>query len=332
MKITYKREVRHCETSPYVRLVTIDTITPAENSDFLEKITFKEVGWNVISRKGLHEPGKSVMLIPPESVLPFELSEELEVTNYLSKGMVRAARFRGNRSEGLIVDEKKVEPYLPYIMKWDELPCKQIRGKRIPGYDIPIDFEIFYHIPNILNKPDTFYPGELISVSEKVHGMNTRCGNLPHPQTGKYGLYVGSHKVVLKESKKNTFWRVVRKRLADRLPPAYMFYGETFGLGIKHLHYERNIPDILLFASMVGGKYLNCYEFRAVCERYHLPCVQSNIVKFESLEQLRVLADEPSTLTKAHHREGIVIVSVEDPRKMAKCISFKYQTSKDKGK
>lgn len=326
MKVTYQKEVGHCEVSSYIKIVTIDTVSPAKNSDFLDMISFKEIGWNVVSQRGLHKPGEQVMYIPPESMLPFELSEELDITKFLSKGRVRVAKLRGNRSEGFITSIDRMEPFLPYIMQWEDPPSRRMRGERLPKRHTSPDFERFYDMPNLLNELDIFEPGEIVSVSEKVHGVNTRTGVLRHPKTEEHQLYVGSHNTVLRETKRNLFWETIRKKMADKLPKDILFFGEIFGSGVqKRFHYDRKHPDILLFAAMEkGGFYINRPRFVEICEKYSLPYIPAEVMKFESLEQMRELANRPSELTKSHVREGIVIVSLQDPKKMAKCKNFEY--------
>lgn len=166
----YLRDVDHCEVSPYIKMVTIKRIVPALNSDNLDHISFEEIGWETISQKGLHYVGEKVLFIPAESVLPFELSEKIEVTKYLSSGRVKVARFRDNRSEGIIVDPETVEPYLNYIMKWEDKPTACMNGESIKAYRINPYFHKFHNMPNILNEPYTFRPGEKIYYSEKIHG------------------------------------------------------------------------------------------------------------------------------------------------------------------
>jgi hypothetical protein len=684
VNITYERNVDHCSPTTYAKIVTIKEISPAENSDFLEKITFEELGWNCLSRKRLHKVGGKVFFIPPESVLPFELSELLEVTKYLSKGKVRVTKLRGNRSEGIIVEYDKVKPYLPHIMKWEDLPSIHMQGDSLPSSDISLHFEKFYTMPNILNEPDTFAVNEKIYYSEKIHGClshrakivmadgttknihriqegeyvlgyknrqvvptkvtnifdnghgdtwlsiggqrrrmlgkgnhyfavhatpnhkfwiplignyvqakdikigdnilmmrydlglnpiqeqillgkllgdaslrtidgcagiswdqrekdseyvnwtthglgniaynwegsaisgygtkmirkhtvflpeikeifsdfsangkkcvpkwvanklnpislaflymddgslshhknqedrasfalcsftkedcniileglakfgikgeyytseedysrirlnaddaekffllvapyippcmqyklperyrghngwlpttdtvykvtcremavdfikenrmlqsrkydietethnffanyvlvhnsNVRCGKLKHPVTEKHQLYIGSHNNVLKESETNLYWQVVNEKLKKKLPENILFFGEIFGRGIQHLHYDCKQPNILLFAAMEKGRYMPIHDFLWWCIEYDLPHVEFHFAIYESLEQIRALADSPSELTDSHMREGVVITSVEYPEKMAKCLGFNYFTSK----
>ena len=70
---------------------------------------------------------------------------------------------------------------------------------------------------------------------------------------------------------------------------------------------------------------------RQICGAFELPIVKFHEITFESIEQLREIANEPSELeTVPYIREGIVLVSKNFPEKMAKCIGFNYLTSKNK--
>jgi len=328
MKITYERlQIDHCESSPYVKDVTIKNIKPAENSDFLELISFEEMGWQTVGKKNIYKVGQKVTFLPPDSVLPFELSEELEVTKYLSKGRIRVTRLRGNRSEGLIVEKEKIEPYLPYILKWEDLPTIQMGGETERMSNIPWEFEKFYKMPNILNEPKTFDDGEMISYSEKIHGTNVRCAILPHPETGEDTLYVGSHNIVLRESE-NIYWRMI-KPLADKLPRNVVFFGEIYGRGIQHLHYDTE-PKVIFFSAMVKGEYLFPLNFSDLCIERGLPFIDQHHMVFDDIEEIRRLADFPSEYTNKHEREGIVMVSCQNKGRMAKCIGFKYLEKKNR--
>ena len=170
IKIEYERETGHCSVSPYVKEITIKSIEKGINSDNLYVVSFEEMGWNAVTSLTTYEVGQKVMFIPPESVLPNELGDKLNITKYLSKGRVKVSSFRGNRSEGIIVNREIVEPYLPHIMKWEDLPTIGMVGEQISPSDVPYDFIRFYKMPNILNEPNTFKGGDDIWFSEKIHG------------------------------------------------------------------------------------------------------------------------------------------------------------------
>ena len=326
--ITYERNVEHCEPSQYVKMVTVKTVEPALNSDNLSRLEFNEMGWNAVAQRNRHFVGEQVLFIPPDSVLPVELTELLGITKYTSKGRIRVTRLRGNRSEGLIVDPAIVEPYLPYIMKWEDPPEVRFSGDALPNSDIPYDFIRFYKMPNILNEPYVFRVGEDIWYSEKIHGTNMRFGELAHPQTGEYQYYVGSHNVVLKEGD-NIYWNIFNKFFRDCIPYDYVFFCEPFGPNVQHLTYGRKEHDVRIFAISHRGEYLPVDEVIFMCQQYGLPMVDFKKITFTDLEAIRELADAPSVMTTDHYREGIVMVSDEYPEKMAKCIGMTYLTKKE---
>lgn len=328
--VIYQRDVDHCDVSPYIKLVTIKEVVPAINSDFLESISFEEIGWQTISQKGLHKAGEKVLFIPAESVLPFELGEKLEVTKYLSSGRVRVAKLRGNRSEGIIVDTEIVEPYIKHIMKWEDKPSVHMGGDGVKAYRVHPYFHKFYHMPNILNEPYTFRPDEKIYYSEKIHGSNMRCGEFQDPETNEYVEYVGSHNMVLKESDKNIYWRMFKKELSGKIPLDIEFFAEVYGPGIQDLSYGLKNVDIKVFAATSKGYYMNPNTLDILCKRHGLPVVDFKLTKFKSVDQLRRLANEPSELTNKHMREGIVIVSADRAERMAKCKSDAYEDRRNK--
>ena len=329
MKITYERKnLDHCEVSRYVKDVTIRYVKDAENSDRLEKVYLMEVGWQCVSQKGMYKTGDKTMLIPPDSVLPFELGENLGITNYLGKGRVRVSKFRGNRSEGLLIDRKEIEDYLPYILKWEDLPTINMAGEMESAVKIPPQFSKYLHMENYLNVPYTFDVGEEIYYSEKIHGSSTRSAAMPDPETSLYKYYVGSHNVVLRETKGNLYWQAFNKYIRDKMPTDVLLFGEVFGPGIQHLAYGKSGFDILLFAAMKEYEYLTVPEFIEMCDYNGLPRVAFHKTIFESEEQLRTLADSPSEVTDKHIREGIVVTSASRPESIVKVISFNYLTSK----
>jgi len=328
-KMIYERDVSHCSPTKYARDVTIKEVLPADNSDNLDRVVFDEIGWNAIAKRGVHQPGEVVFFIPPESVLPLELSEALGVTKYLSKGRVKAVKLRGNRSEGLIVEKTIAEVYLDHILQWEDPPTIHMSGEQLPYAEIPVlAFPEFVKIPNLLNEPDTFHEGESVWVSEKIHGTNTRFGVHPHPETGEATLYVGSHKTVLRETENNVYWQAVRKNVkAELLPVGVTFYGEIYGKGIQDLHYDASL-ELRVFGACENGGYISVERLKELCKLYDIPTVDFSPVEFRNLEQAREWADLPSNMTQSHVREGVVILA-RDTRgdyRSAKVIGMSYLT------
>jgi len=179
-------------------------------------------------------------------------------------------------------------------------------------------------MPNILNEPYLFHPGEKVFYSEKIHGSSFRCAKLKGIKSGKYISYAGSHNRVLEESENNLYWSIYKKKLEDKIPEDIVFFGEIFGKGIQDLHYDSDTPDVLIFAATLKGYYMGPTALQICCEKHDIPHIKFHMTKFVSVERLRTIADTPSEYTKNHIREGIVIVSADRPDKMAKCKGDQY--------
>ena len=319
----YDRNVDHCSPTTYLKIVTVDSIEPAINSDRLEIIKFKEIGWQVISQKGLHEVGKKLTYIAPESILPNEFAIAIGVHPYLNKSKVRVAKLRGNRSEGIVVDPEMVKPWIPHIYHWEDLPSIGMGGDAVPSQDIPMHVHKFYKMPNIMNEPETFYKDEDVFESEKIHGTNVRFGKFLHPLTGELTKYVGSHNVVLKEGD-NLYWNVVSKSIDwDKLPTNALFFGEIYGRGVQDLKYGITDQQLKIFAISFNMDYLTQNEIYFICDVHDIPRIEKKLISF-SLDLVREIAETPSYYTDDHMREGIVLVSKSHPDRMAKCLNFKY--------
>lgn len=170
MNVTYDREVTHCEKSPYLQEVTVLNIYPAQNSDFLELLQFKEIGWQIVTKKGEYKKGDRLFFCPPESVIPRELAEEQNITSYLKKGLVRVVRLRKNVSAGLPLSIELGNKWKDFILHWNDPPKLHMSGSIAAREDVPFFFTKFFEMPNLRNVPYTFYDGELIVYSEKLHG------------------------------------------------------------------------------------------------------------------------------------------------------------------
>jgi len=328
MNITYHRDVEHCSKSNYVKMVTIKEVNHAVNSDNLDVIRFVESGWQAVVKRDGYKVGDQVCFIPPESMLPVELSDALGITTYLSKSKVKVAKLRGNRSEGLVVDYAAVGPYLDYIKHWEDLPDVQMAGEALPHAQIPHYFVKFYKMPNLMNEPDTFRIGERVYYSEKRHGTSCKLGCLKNPQTEEYQLYVASMNTVLKDSEGNLYWRTVRETLGDiELPKDYIFYGEIYGLGVQDMQYGLKKQTLDMFNVWFDWNYIDLKEGQAICNSLGLPFIQLHEDEFQGLDWARDIADSPSELYNGF-REGIVLVSAEDPNRMAKVIGNTYLSRK----
>ena len=145
-------------------------------------------GWNCIVKKGEYKSGDFVAIATTDAVIPQELSDTMNVTNYLRKGgRVRTVKLRGVYSECLVIPKQ----FLPIgynapgkdlmealdIYKY-EPPVKQIQlasGKKIKYKENP-NFHIYYKFPNLKNVVGMFTEEDTVEITRKIHGTNARYG------------------------------------------------------------------------------------------------------------------------------------------------------------
>jgi len=88
-------------------VASIGEIVPIPGADAIELALVS--GWQAIVQKGQYSNGDLVVVATTDAVIPAELSDTLNVTNYLRKGgRVRTVKLRGVYSECLIIPIKHV--------------------------------------------------------------------------------------------------------------------------------------------------------------------------------------------------------------------------------
>ena len=319
MNVTYQRDVRHLEKSTHFRTFIIEDIIQIPEAQTIEEIILKGCGWKVYSQKGLNKIDSEVIYFPPETIIPFELSEELGVTKYLSKGKVKAIKMIGGkyRSEGFICSPEKVEKYKDYILQWNEpekvgnFGCST--NSPYPGFDIYPKFD------NIQNVPDIFEPKDIYWESEKIHGSNFRCINLNGEDV------IGSHKLILKPGE-GKFWELYKNVFKNEIPENFIFYGEICGPGVqKGYTYGFTNPTIIIFSiKQLFGNFIHPLEVVRICEEYNIPHVNFYKKEFYDYEKCLEDARKSSEYTTTHLREGIVLTCDKNPNVMTKAKSFDF--------
>jgi RNA ligase (TIGR02306 family) len=155
-------------------------------------------GWNCIVKKGSHKVYELVVVATTDAVIPQELSDAMNVTNYLRKGQrVRTVKLRGVYSECLIMSldslpqmKKQFTSGIGYfwnegedvmellgIFKY-EPPAVQVQlasGRKIRYSQNP-NFGVYYKFPNIKNINGMFNEYDEVEVTRKIHGTNARYG------------------------------------------------------------------------------------------------------------------------------------------------------------
>jgi RNA ligase (TIGR02306 family) len=169
----------------------INEIKPIEGADNIELGVIG--GWNCIIKKGAYKTDNLVVVATTDAVIPQELSDAMNVTNYLRKGQrVRTVKLRGVYSECLIIPFESLSSIMKKEGRWyegDDMmealgifkyepPAVQIQlasGRKLK-YHQNQNFGIYYKFPNIKNVNGMFNEEDVVEVSRKIHGTNARFG------------------------------------------------------------------------------------------------------------------------------------------------------------
>ena len=170
----------------------IGEVKPIEGADNIEVAVIG--GWNCIVPKGQYSQGYLAIVATTDAVIPQELSDAMNVTNYLRKGQrVRTVKLRGVYSECLIIPISMAAKATGYAnTKWDEgddlmdvlkifkyePPAVQVQlasGRKLKYYQNQ-NFGIYYKFPNSKNVKGMFNEEDVVEVSRKIHGTNARYG------------------------------------------------------------------------------------------------------------------------------------------------------------
>ena len=300
-----------------IEVVEILDIKPHSNADRLELVKVK--GWYSIVSKGKYQVGDPIIYIPVDSILPLELSDRLNVTKYLSKGRVRAAKIRGVVSYGLIMENEEnwevgTDLTKHYNITKFEPPTRIEAGESTKRHPLLITYT---DIENIKNFPTLFQDDEEIIATEKIHGTNCLHGIVINDDDSEEFI-ASSHRVQRKEDPKSTYWRTFDEKTKNLLRKAVQghrsafLYKEVYGSKIQHLNYglTDTISDIA-FDLAVDGHYLDYDDFKELCDEYKIstvPVLYRGTFDRERLDDLVNNKQTKTTLGQASHiMEGIVI-------------------------
>jgi RNA ligase (TIGR02306 family) len=355
-------------SSLIVEVCRVDAVERHPNADRMCICHVK--GWRVCAGRdpesGTNQfvPGDACVYIPPDSVLPPELSDRLGCTKYLSPlarnaaggrpagGRVRVARLRGEPSYGLIM--RPDDATLPVgtdvaallgITKWEPPPV--FGGEA----DVPHPaFHGYTDMENYRNFPDLFAEGEEVVLTEKLHGMNCRLGLVRDGD--EWVQMAGSHnqrrKPVDSKGRPSQFWVVltdpVREllgHLRQRAGQGVIVFGELVGAGVQDICYGMETGfGFRAFDLAVDGKYLDFDDKAELFGRFGVEQVPILYRGPFSRGVVEEHVSGPTTMCPAEQagkfkgREGIVITPTREreaavghrhlARVILKAISFEY--------
>lgn len=317
-------------SSVIANVVEVDSVSPHPNADRLCLARLK--GWQSVIKKNddgspQFAPGETVVFIPPDSTLPREMAERLNVVSYLAERtnvegqkelVVRQVRLRGEPSFGLVI--RPEDPDWPvgfdvrehYGIGKYRPPIKFSAGDAEPSHPL---FQKYTEVENLRNFPEVLWPGEEVVVTEKIHGTNARIGWVEGE------LLAGSHGLQRKrpapeEMATNTYWFPATLEpvmsLLDALKAeghaVAILYGEIYGSRVQSLHYgKRDGLGFAAFDVLVGEHFLDYDDFVALCTRHGVATAPLIDRGPFSLERVAAVSGGPTTFADQHIREGVVV-------------------------
>jgi len=318
-----------------VEVVKIDEVKEHTNADALEIAIVK--GWQTVIRKGEFNKDDLVVYFPLDSILPVKLSDEIGVTKYLSKGRVKAAKLRGEPSYGLIWPVRKAEDYiwpLPFderrygegmdlteglgVTKWEPPLNLNVQNAERPD---PL-FDRYTDIENLRNYPNIIQPGELVVMTEKIHGANCRHGFIEET------YMAGSHNMRFKPTLgeltngpnkhfTNKYWYVMTDNMKEMLKSLsvdsggmpVVAYGELFGSKVQDLHYglENGKISHRCFDIKVNGKYLDYDRFATISAKFGVDIVPVLYKGEFNMEEVMKFSTSKTFAGGDNIMEGVVV-------------------------
>jgi RNA ligase (TIGR02306 family) len=304
-----------------IPVATIEKLSPHTNADSLELAQI--LGWQMVVRKGEYRINDKIVYFPIDTILPQELSDQYGVTKYLSRGRIRCTKLRGEPSFGLAVkpdsDEWQAgqdvtEYYTALGVKKYEPPVRVTAGDAEPEHPL---FPVYTDIENMRNFPDVFQENEMVVLTEKLHGTNSRVGIVD----GEF--MAGSHRTRRKrpdDFATNLYWyplslSPVRSLLEDMATKykQVIIFGEIYGSKIQSLDYgHKGTLGYRAFDILIDGHYLDWHHFHFLCTKYNIDTVPT--VTFPpaipfNLDTIKKYSEGNTLLMidNAHIREGVVV-------------------------
>lgn len=372
-------------------------IEPHPNAD---KIEIAKVGlFQSIVQKGKFKTGDLAVYIPEQAVLPEWLLKKMGFWNETQqKGQlagsagnrVKAIKLRGVLSQGILLDGTQGEDehddtrmhilsvlneetrtvydfltgqdaseFLGIVKYEPKLPA-HFAGNMIKPQGKDLDATISYDFDNIKRHPGMFQEGDLVQITEKIHGTFMMVGFLPERMQDErycHGRIVVSSKglakrgFILDHNDQNNIY-VKTARAYGLLDPVDSYHtqylwelvrsydkplfilGEVFGEGVQDLTYGSSGVQFRVFDMCLGTRgqeaWINPSLVQTLCEQADLQYVPVLYEGKFSWEILKELTDGPEQVTGTSQiREGVVVKTWIDQsyhgmRKIAKSVSEAY--------
>ncbi len=300
-----------------VEVVRITDLEKHPNADALEIVNVHG-GYPCIVKLGQFKVGDLAAYVPVDSLCPTDVPgfEFLGGPGEIVR--IKAKRLRGIFSMGLLIPAPEGSPEgddvtdVLRVTHYDPQPVWRTTGA--PGgsfvssnaVHVPFQWPV-YDIEALRKHKSLFNDGEIVEITEKIHGCNSRYVVFDNQ------LWVGSRNQGKKEDESDLWWRIAKQfDLANKLAmiPGIVVYGEVFGQ-VQDLKYSRDGIDWRVFDmyDLNRERWLDLPELNTLCEELGLPRVPVLYYGPYSYDKCVELAEGQSTIGN-NVREGVVVKPV----------------------
>jgi RNA ligase (TIGR02306 family) len=326
-----------------VEIIEVEKVEEHPNADNLEIVFVK--GWQCVVRKGEWHVGDEGLYIPIDAIIPPRFAETIGVSKYLSNGRTVPVRLRGVPSYGIFVSASYVpkkfrnEPSLANALGITKyIPLEKVRSEDIETPH-PL-FSRYTDIENLRNYPEAFEAGELVSVTEKVHGANCRVGLI---ESEWMAGSMNQRRRKPADISSSLYWKPLNDPNLVSLivsigGPLVITYGEIYGNGVQSLDYDLRTQEFSVFDIFVNGKFLDVDKLYSLCEKYSVRTVPVLYEGPFDMDLIISLSEGKSSIA-SHIREGVVVRSIREStsactggRRIFKRVGDTYLTSKHKSR
>lgn len=317
----------------HVRVFRLGKVGKHPNADSLS-ITQGPSGYPVVFKTGEFSTGDLAVHIPVDALVDTALPAFSWLSDKASLAgdgrflyRVKATKLRGVPSYGFLVPMSELWKECPSasgfsegqlvdailkVEKYEPGPCFQqsgvVQGEHADhplGHLVPL-----YDIEGMRRYKDEIVHGEMVSVTEKIHGSNGRWG-----WVGEFFLCGSRTKF-----RKDSVWNLMAEKydLKNVLQnTGYIIYGEVYGKGIQDMEYGLDDVQVVFFDlyDRTSGRWLAPERFFAFCLNRGLPTAPELYRGPYDAEAVAAMAEGQSTLPGANHvREGVVVKPLTERR------------------
>jgi RNA ligase (TIGR02306 family) len=322
----------------------VNNIEPIEGANAIEKITVK--GWQLVAKKGEFQKGDKCIYFEVDSFLP-----QIPQFNFLqAKGVktldlngekhsgyrLKTIKLRGQISQGLALPlssfnlstDKEGDDVTEElgILKY-EIPESAVLGGvtkgNFPAFLSKTDEERIQNLPKYFRTMQ----GRHFYITEKIDGSSCTF----YINNGEFG--VCSRNMDLKETEKNSFWRIARELDIENklktLNKNIAIQGELCGPGIQKNRQGFTKLSFRLFNVFDIDKYerYNFNDIVQLCENLNIemvPVINSDWVFTGTMQDVISMADGQSMINIKCKREGLIFRALDNNHISFKVISNKY--------